>query len=164
MQIRQATADDCAQIVAFWNPYIRETDVTFNSVEKTPDVLAQEIAAKATQSHPFLVADQQGEILGFATYGQFRASNGYRHTMEHTIILKPHINRRGVGRKLMDSIERHARAHGVHSMFAGVSHRNPDGIAFHTSVGYKEVARLPEVGRKFDRWYDLVLMQKLLQT
>jgi L-amino acid N-acyltransferase YncA len=162
MRIRQAEDGDCAAIVEIWNPYIRTSDVTFNSVEKTAAGLAADLAAKRAAGYPFLVAEADGTVLGFATYGQFRASNGYARTMEHTIILAPGASGRGVGRALMTAIEAHARSAGVHSMFAGVSGRNPDGIAFHAALGYAEVARLKEVGWKLGRWYDLVLMQKML--
>ena len=82
--------------------------------------------------------------------------------MEPTGILSPRPWGRGIGRRLMTAIEDHARAGGAHSLFGGVSAENADGIAFHTAIGFKEIARLPEVGRKFDRWMDLVLMQKIL--
>lgn len=162
MKIRQAEDRDCETIIRIWNPYIRASDVTFNSAEKSAAGLAADLASKRAAGFPFLVAEAGGEMLGFATYGQFRASNGYARTMEHTIILAPAASGRGVGRVLMTAIEEHARKAGVHSMFAGVSGRNPDGIAFHAALGYVEVARLKEVGWKLGRWYDLVLMQKML--
>jgi len=162
MLIRQATHQDCPAIAALWNPVIRDGVATFNSVEKTVQSLQADLTAKQAEDRPFLIAVSGDSLLGFATYGQFRASNGYRHTMEHTIILAPDVAGRGIGRALMAAIETHARARQVHSMFAGVSHENTAGIAFHAALGYVQVARLPQVGRKFDRWFDLVLMQKLL--
>ena len=116
------------------------------------------------------INDQQGltrwldaHLFHGATYGQFRASNGYARTMEHTIILAPGASGRGVGRALMTAIEEHARKAGVHSMFAGVSGRNPDGIAFHAALGYVEVARLKEVGWKLGRWHDVAWFQRTLR-
>lgn len=162
MPIRPATHADCVQILRFWNPIIRDSDVTFNSVLKTPESLAAELDQKAADDRPFLVAEEAGNILGFATYNQFRGSNGYARTMENTIILSPNSHGKGLGRQLMDAIENHARQRQIHSMFAGVSHRNPDGVAFHGAIGYVEIARLPEVGYKFNQWYDLILMQKIL--
>lgn len=160
--IRAAKPTDSAQICAFWNPEIRNTLITFNSVEKTEQDVINMIAAKEAEGHGFLVAGEEGTILGFATYGQFRGGIGYRHTAEHTIVLSDAARGMGLGRALMAELEDHARSAGFHTMFAGVSAGNPDGIRFHDRIGYKTVATLPEVGRKFDQWLDLVLMQKRL--
>ncbi|WP_420568171.1 GNAT family N-acetyltransferase [Thalassovita sp.] len=162
MNIRPASALDAPVIAAIWNPIIRETEVTFNSEEKTVDGLAQDFAAKEAAGKAFLVAEQQGDIMGFATYGQFRGGPGYAHTMEHTVILAPSARGQGVGRALLTAIEEHARNAGAHVMMAGVSAENPAAVAFHAALGYREMARLPQVGRKFGRWMDLVLMQKML--
>lgn len=159
--IRPAAPADCPGIAAIWNPIIRDTAVTFTTAEKTAEGLAATLAEKAAAGLPFLVAEDGG-LLGFATYGPFRAGPGYARTMEHTIILGPAARGRGVGRALMAAVEDHARARGVHSMFAGVSAENPAARAFHAAVGYAEIAVLPEVGWKFGRWMDLVLMQKRL--
>jgi L-amino acid N-acyltransferase len=160
--IRPITPGDHKAVIEIWNPFIRNSDATFNDIEKTPDILKRELELKAVNDFPFLVAEYHNQLLGFATYGQFRASSGYRRTMESTIFLTPDANGKGMGRALMTAIENHARARQVHSVFAGISHRNPDGIAFHAALGYREIARLPEVGFKFARWYDLILMQKIL--
>lgn len=161
--IRPAAQGDCAAILAYWNPLIRETTVTFSSEEKTEAGLWQMIAARRAQGQEFLLAeDGGGAVLGHATYGQFRAGNGYAHAMEHTIILAPAARGLGLGRALMAAIESHARAGGAHVMIGGVSAENAAGRAFHAAIGYREMAVLPQLGRKFDRWLDLVLMQKML--
>ncbi|MGO4916248.1 GNAT family N-acetyltransferase [Pseudogemmobacter sp. W21_MBD1_M6] len=159
--IRAATPADCPAIADIWNPVIRDTLRTFTTALKTPEALVQSLAAKAVLSHPFLVADQGG-ILGFATYGQFRDGPGYARTMEHTIILAPQAQGRGVARALMLALEDRARAQAVHSLWAGVSAANPEGLGFHRAVGFVEVARLPEVGYKFGQWIDLILLRKQL--
>lgn len=162
MIIRPAIPTDAPSILAIWNPIIRDTAVTFNAIEKTALDLHQMIADKATAGHGFLVAEHNGAIAGFASYGQFRAGAGYAHTMEHTIVLGPNARGLGLGRALMTAIEDHARQAGAHSIFAGVSAENPDGRAFHAAMGYAEVATLRDVGYKFGRWMNLHLMQKIL--
>lgn len=157
MIIRQARPEDAEAIAALWNPVIRDTAITFNSVEKTVETMTQEIAAR----HAFLLAEDDA-LLGFATYGQFRGGIGYARTGEHTIALAPDTRGRGIGRALMQALEDHAREAGFHSMIAGVSDENPGGIAFHERMGYAQVAVLPQVGWKFERWMDLILLQKLL--
>lgn len=162
MRLRTATEADAAAIAAIWNHVIRDTEITFNSVEKTPREIAALIDEKAGTALPFLVTEDEAGPVGFATYGQFRGGAGYARTMEHTVILAPGATGRGTGRRLMAALEDHARARGVHSMWAGISAGNPGAIAFHTAIGYAHAATLPEVGWKFGRFHDLVLMRKTL--
>lgn len=160
--IRPATPADCAAIAGIWNPIIRDTLVTFTTAEKTVGSLTATLAEKAAAGQTFLLAVEGASVLGFATYGQFRAGPGYARTVEHTILLGPAARGRGIGRALMAAVERHAAAAGAHSMIGGVSGANPAGRAFHAALGYREVAILSEVGFKFGQWLDLVLMQKFL--
>lgn len=156
--IRPATAADAAAIAAIWNTMIRDTTVTFLPHEKT----VAEVAALIDGADPVFVWDDAGQVLGFARYFQFRGGAGYRHTSEHTVLLHPGAQGRGGGRALMRHLLDHAAAAGRHSMWAGVSGENIAGVAFHERLGFETVAVLPEVGWKFDRWIDLVLMQKRL--
>lgn len=158
--IRAARPADAPAIAAFWNPFIRDTVVTFNPVEKSE----AEIAAMIEGREVFLVAEWEGAVLGFASYGQFRGGLGYAFAQEHTIILAPQAKGRGLGRRLMQALEAAALAHGHHIMVGGVSGSNPAGIGFHAALGYAEVGRVREAGWKFGRWHDLVLMQKILRA
>ncbi|MBT8417994.1 MAG: GNAT family N-acetyltransferase [Silicimonas sp.] len=159
MIVRPATAADASAIADIQNPIIRDTAITFNSRERSPAEVAE-----AIQNQPcFLVAEEAGDVIGFAHYFQFRGGLGYARTMEHTIVLSPHARGLGVGRALMNGIETDARTSGVGSLWAGVSGENPDGVTFHKRVGFEEVARLPKVGFKFGRWMDLILLRKWLQ-
>jgi phosphinothricin acetyltransferase len=107
------------------------------------------------------VADTGG-VSGFVTYVQFRGGPGYAYTVEHSVHVAEGARGRGLGRALVAAAEARARGAGVHSMIAGVAGENADGAAFHAAIGYAEIARLPEVGWKFGRWHDLILMQKML--
>jgi phosphinothricin acetyltransferase len=161
MLIRRATESDAEAIATVWNPYIRDTAVTFNPVEKSGADVAQMIADRDRLGHATFVAVDAG-VIGFATYAQFRGGAGYATCMEHTILLAPEARGLGAGRGLMTAILAHARRAGAHQMIAGVSAENPDGIAFHAAAGFAEIARVREAGHKFDRFIDLVLMQKFL--
>ena len=159
MILRPAQAGDAEAVAALWNPVIDGTAVTFTTTRKTPEGLAADFAARGPA---FLLAEEEGRLLGFATFFAFRSGPGYARTLEHTILLAPEAQGRGVGRALMTALCAEARVQGAHSMMAGVSGENPAGLAFHAACGFREVARLPEVGFKFGRWMDLVLMQKFL--
>ncbi|MGR3343160.1 MAG: GNAT family N-acetyltransferase [Paracoccaceae bacterium] len=162
MMVRKASTSDADAIAGFWNPMIRDTHVTFAQAEKSPREVAVMIADSEKMGYCFLVAEQAGRVVGFATYRQFRAGIGYAHTMENTTIIAPQAQGKGVGANLMGALEDHARDAGVHSMIAAISSENPAGIAFHAALGYREVAIVPEAGRKFDRWLDLHVLQKIL--
>ncbi|KAA9009915.1 GNAT family N-acetyltransferase [Histidinibacterium aquaticum] len=155
--IRPARPDDAEIIRAIWNRHIRETTATFHAVEKTPEEVRDRIATA-----PVFVAEGAGQVVGFAHYGQFRAGDGYRHTAEHTLYVDPASKGHGLGRALLSAVEDHARVARFHSLWAAISAENESGIGFHAACGFTQVATLPEAGRKFDRWIDLVLMQKRL--
>ena len=159
MRLRRAEAGDAAQVAEIWNDMIRNTAATFTTAEKSAEDLRTLFAARGAA---FLVAEQDGVILGFATYGAFRNGPGYAHCMEHSVFLAPDAQGQGIGRALMLALLNVARDAGVHVMMAGISGENPGAVAFHTAMGFEERARLPEVGRKFGRWMDLILMQKMV--
>jgi L-amino acid N-acyltransferase len=155
--IRNAAADDAQAIAAIWNPFIRDTVVTFTDAEKGAD----EVAALIAGPGAFLVWDDGG-VRGFARYFQFRGGPGYRFSQEHTILLAPGCHGRGIGRGLMTALEARARDGGHRMLVAGVSGSNPEGERFHAALGYTQVGRIPDAGWKFGRFHDLVLMQKIL--
>ena len=120
------------------------------------------IDGRRARGREFFVATEGETVLGFASYDQFRAGDGYVHAMEHTVILAEGARGRGIGRALMRAVEDHARAAGAHTMVAGISGGNPGAVPFHAAVGYEACGRMPQSGRKFGRWHDLILMQKVL--
>ena len=140
-------------------PIVRDTAITFTTVEKSEESVRADISARGDS---FQVAVLDGDVVGFATLFPFRSGPGYAHTREHSVVLMRKAHGMGLGRALMTRLEDVARNDGIHSLFAGVSAENPDGVAFHSAIGFREVATLPEVGYKFGRWMDLTLMQKIL--
>lgn len=159
MIIRPAAAGDAARIAALLNHIVDHTTVTFTTDRKTTEGVTADIAARGAA---FQVAEINGVVAGLATFFPFRAGPGYIRVREHSIVIAPEAHGQGAGRALMSAIGDVAREEGVHSLIAGVSGENEAGIAFHSAIGFVEVGRLPQVGYKFGRWLDLVLMQKIL--
>lgn len=160
--IRPAQTEDAPAIAALMNHWIENTTVTFNPVLKTAEEVATMIEIKAQTGYAFLVAYEEDRLVGQASYGQFRAGQGYATCMEHSISLLPGHSGKGTGRLLMQAIEDHARAKGAHQMIAGVSGENLAGRAFHERLGYDHQATIPEAGFKFGRFIDLILLVKRL--
>ncbi|MFG6590695.1 GNAT family N-acetyltransferase [Sulfitobacter sp. 1A12157] len=157
--IRPALAQDAAAVAALWNGMIRGSLSTFTTDEKTREEIAALIAAR---TDAFWVAEGDGAVLGFVTYGSFRGGPGYAATVEHSIVLSEAAQGRGLGRDLMTQAIEAATAGGRHIMVAAVSSANPGAVAFHEKQGFGQVGRMPEVGRKHGQWLDLILMQKTL--
>jgi phosphinothricin acetyltransferase len=111
---------------------------------------------------PVYVADVDGAIAGYGSFGEFRPHQGYRFTVEHSIYVATPEQRRGIGSVLLTRLIAEARRMNMHAMVGGIAADNSASIALHLRFGFVETARMPQVGFKFGRWLDLVLMQKQL--
>jgi len=160
MNIRQARASDAQAIAEITNTIIRDTLITFTTDLRAPDGVAADIKRRAPA---YLVAEAGGQVIGFATYGPFRAGPGYAHCCEHSVQLAPSARGQGVGKALMTALEDVARSEGVHVLVAGISSANPGAVVFHRALGFTETGRMPEVGFKWGQRLDLLLMQKILE-
>ena len=171
--IRDATAADAAAIADIFNEQIRKSPSVYLdeevSVQSRVDLVAERLAA----GFPFRVAvvaptekdgekNNHGEVAAFVTYGPFRNRSGYRHTVEHSLYVHRDHRGRGLGRALLREVLDIARARGVHVVVAGADAENAASLALHKQFEFVEVARMPEVGRKFGEWRTLVFMQKVL--
>lgn len=157
--IRPAVPEDAVAVCSIWNWMIRDTLSTFTTVEKTPYEIEALIKAR---KDAFFVAVDRSQCSGFVTFGAFRPGPGYAATVEHSIVVHPDMQGRGVGHALIQTAINVARDQGKHAMVAAISSANPDAIQFHAALGFKDVGCLLEVGRKHGQWLDLVLMQKNL--
>ena len=162
LDIRPATQDDVKDITSIWNDLIQNTDVTFTTALKTEESISALLLDKTSLKHPFFIAEDNAKIIGFATYGVFRNGPGYARTMEHSIMLIPDAQGKGAGRTMMNLLENHAKQNEIHSFIGGISSTNTQSIRFHETLGYAIVGDIKEVGFKFGRWHDLILMQKHL--
>jgi L-amino acid N-acyltransferase len=169
--VRDATRSDMPAVCDLYNALIPTSTVAWTEVEQTLVEREAWFERQRRRGFPVLVAERADdagcEVIGFTAYADFRGDGvwpGYRHTVEHTIHVHESAWGRGVGRALLTELERRAVAAGVHVMVAAIDGANVESIRFHERLGYSIVARMPEVGRKFDRWLELVLMQRILPT
>ena len=164
IEVRDAIADDLPAILEIYNDVIATTTAVYRDDPATLDDRQAWWQARVTQGYPVLVAHDDGTVLGFASFGDFRAWPGYRFTVEHTVHVRSDCRGRGVGHLLMTDVLRRGRELGKHVMVAGVDAENAGSIRFHERLGFERVGHLREVGFKFGRRLDLVFLQKMLDS
>ena len=162
LEIGAATAADLPGIVAIYNEVLATSTAVFSDVADTLEKRRDWWHTRTQQGFPVLVARSAGRVTGFATFADFRAWPGYRFTVEHSVHVHVEWRGRGVGRELMLELLPRASAAGKHMMVAGIDAANEASIRFHERLGFEQGGRLSEVGFKFDRWLDLVFMQRRL--
>jgi phosphinothricin acetyltransferase len=162
MDIRDAREDDLPALLAIYNDVIATSTAIYADVPVTLDSRRDWWGARVAQGYPVLVAADESGIVGFASFGDFRAWPGYRFTVEHSVHVRADRRGAGVGSALMQPLIARASALGKHVMVAGVDASNAASIRFHERLGFERVAHFKEVGFKFGRWLDLVFLQRFL--
>lgn len=163
MHVRDAVEADLAMVNDLYNALVTTTTVAWTEEAET---LAERTAWFLHQQelgYPLLVAQVGDEVVGFAAFSDFRDSvkwPGYRYVVEHTIHVRDAEWGQGIGRALIVELLERARLLGKTQMVAGIDGANDASIRFHERLGFVEVARMPQIGRKFGEWLDLVLMQR----
>ncbi|HEV7721356.1 MAG TPA: GNAT family N-acetyltransferase [Iamia sp.] len=161
--VRPAVEQDLAAITHLFNVLIPTTATAWRDHLADDEEMATWWAQQEAAGHAVLVAEVDGRVVGYATWTGFRGGDrfpGYRRTVEHTIHVDGDQHGRGVGRALLQELVAEAGRRRVHVMVGAVDSENTGSIAFHEALGFRVVGRMPEVGRKFDRWLDLVLLQR----
>jgi L-amino acid N-acyltransferase YncA len=162
--VRDATLEDAEDILAIYNYAAINTTAVWTDGPADLDSRRDWIRARQQAGYPVLVAMKGRDVVGFASFGDFRPFPGYRHTVEHSVYVDERHHRAGIGRSLVTALIERATTLNKHAMIAGIDAANTGSIGLHASLGFIEVARMPEVGCKFGRWLDLVLMQKQLAS
>jgi phosphinothricin acetyltransferase len=164
LELRDATEDDLPAITELYNALIDTTTVAWRDEPSTVEEQASSYAARQAADYPTIVAVVDEEVVGYTCCTTFRGDRfpGYRHTAELTVHVHGEHHGTGVGRALIEALVDRARAIDLHVLVAAVDADNAGSIRFHERLGFTEVARMPEVGRKFDRWLTLVLLQRII--
>jgi L-amino acid N-acyltransferase len=162
MIVRDATQEDLQQILAIYNHVIANTTAVWTEEPATLEDRQAWFAGRKAAGYPILVASDGSAVLGFASFGDFRAWPGYRHTVEHSIHVRDGERRRGIGSALLPVLIDRAAALKKHVLLAGIDGENAPSIEFHKRFGFAAAGRLSEVGYKFGRFIDLVFLQRRL--
>jgi phosphinothricin acetyltransferase len=162
IEVRTAQEPDLPGILAIYNDAVANTTAIWNETDADLENRRLWMKERQGRGFPVLIADENGEVAGYATFGDFRPHEGYRFTVENSIYVRGDLRGRGIASALMPPLIAAAEKLGIHAIVAGIEAENLASIRLHERFGFREVARMPEVGRKFDRWLDLVLMQKML--
>ena len=152
-----------AAILAILNDAIVTSTALFDYEPRAPETMVEWFRAKKARQFPVLGAeDNDGTLLGFASYGTFRAWPAYKYTIEHSVYVHRAQWRKGVARELMKRLIAEAERQSYHVMVAGIDAANSASIALHEQLGFARCGVIHHAGFKFGRWLDLVLMQRLL--
>ena len=168
IDIRPATPDDAAALLAIYAPYVAETAISFEYEVPSEEEFRQRIIG-FSKEYPYLVAEEDGRIVGYAYAHIFHGRAAYQWSVETSIYVDCHEKRKGIGKVLHEALEEALKAQGILNMEAAIAYIEEedeylthDSIRFHEWMGYKKVAHFHQCGRKFGRWYDVVWMEKII--
>jgi L-amino acid N-acyltransferase len=160
--IRKAVSHDIPAITEIYNDVILNTTAVYAYEPVTLENRQAWFEDKLSHHCPVFIAEHKGKVIGFSTYGSFRAAPAYLHSVENTIHVHADYRGQGVGKCLMPPLIKAAREQNMHTMIAGIDAKNAGSIKFHEGFGFEQVGLLKSVGFKFNRWLDLVFMQLIL--
>jgi phosphinothricin acetyltransferase len=159
--VRPATEADVPAILDIYNDAILNTIATFDT---EPQTLGEKLAWFRQAQHPYatLVAERDGDVVGWASLRRFRQKAAYRYTAENSVYVRKDCHGEGIGAALMRELVALATANGFHTIIAGIAGDNPASVRLHEQLGFEVVGTERDVGYKFERWIDVTWMQKML--
>lgn len=168
LRIRPAGPEDARALLAIYAPYVRDTAITFEYEAPSEEAFAERIGRVAAR-YPYLAAEEDGAVVGYAYAGPFHDRAAYDWAVETSVYVDRNRKRGGVGGRLYHAMEASLKAQGILNLNACIAYLEQedeyltrDSVAFHEKLGYRMVGRFCRCGYKFGRWYDMVWMEKLL--
>lgn len=163
IEVRHATPEDLPAILDIYNEVIANSTAVYSVAPTTLEERLAWLEARTREGYPVIVAIGEDGVVGFASFGQFRGAwVGYRYSVEHSVHVRSDQRGKGIGTRLVQELLPLARAMGKHVMIGGIDAANQGSIRMHERLGFERMATMPEVGRKFGRWLDLVFMQRFV--
>jgi len=159
--IRSITLSDCKAVTDIYNYYIETTTITFEEIPVTVPEMQNRVN-RIHEFFPYLVYEENGEILGFAYAGAFHHRSAYRFTLEDSIYVRNGYHGKGIGRALLDELLNEVRKRDAHSIIALIALPNERSVNLHEAFGFRNTGTLKEVGRKFDKWIDVGYWELIL--
>ncbi|XUY27469.1 N-acetyltransferase family protein [Agrobacterium sp. rho-8.1] len=157
--LRDATLDDLPAIMDIYNDAVVNTTAIWNDILVDLENRQEWFKARKDRGFPVIVAIKDGAVAGYASYGDWRAFDGYRHTREHSVYVHKDARGSGIGKLLMQGLIDHAKANDVHVLIGAIEAENTASIRLHEALGFRVAGRFSEVGTKFGRWLDLTCME-----
>lgn len=162
MLIRPVSPEDAEALVAIYAPYVEQTAITFEYDVPTVAEFRQRIKT-ISQHYPYLVAEEEGNIVGYAYGNAFAKRAAYQWSVELSIYLEQTYRGKGVGHQLYHQLEQELMEQGIVNGLACIALPNDASLSFHKKRGYQQVAHFPKIGYKFHQWYDVIWLQKQLK-
>ena len=162
MIVRPAVSDDAVQAAYIYNHYIATSHATFELDPIDGREMLRRMESGSAAGYPFLICEADNGVCGYAYGSPHRGRSAYAHTVEVAVYVKPGKDGQGIGTRLYESLLGELERDGFHTAVAGISLPNENSVGLHEKFGFKKVAHFREVGRKFDRWFDVGYWQKIL--
>jgi len=160
MNIREVGLEDAGQIAELYNYYIEKTHHTFE-IEPLDSAEIRKRIKEITTEYPYLIAEDEGQILGYAYAAQFKLRDAYKYSAEVSIYVRNNAKQKGVGTQLYEVLFEELYDTSIHTFIAGISLPNEASVRFHEKLGFKKVAHFREVGYKLGRWVDVGYWQMI---
>jgi len=162
VSLRAAQVSDAEAIAVIYNYEVETSTATFDLVPRSIDAQREWITARSGAFSALVADDSAAGVIGFAALSTYRDRAGYRTTVENSVYVHRDHQRRGVGRLLLGALLEVARDSGFHTVIARIDSQSSGSLALHESLGFVVVGVERQIGRKFGRWLDSVIMQKML--
>lgn len=159
--IRNVTQNDVPALCEIYNHYVTETVITFEEVPITHEEMSRRVDS-VTSRFPWLVFEQQGEVVGFAYAAQWKERSAFRYSAESSVYVSHEAVGQGIGTPLYEALISKLRASEVHSVIGGIALPNPHSVKLHEKLGFEKIGHFHEVGRKFDQWVDVGYWELML--
>ncbi|MHA6575789.1 arsinothricin resistance N-acetyltransferase ArsN1 family B [Pseudomonas yamanorum] len=161
VNVRVAVAADAPAIQAIYAPMVERTAISFEQEAPSIEEMAQRITA-TLDLYPYLVAERDGQVVGYAYASPHRAREAYRWSVDVTVYIDPAAHRNGIGRALYEQLLPLLVRHGYHAAYAGIALPNAGSVGLHEALGFTHIGTYPEVGFKHGQWHDVGYWRKAL--